>query len=312
MPEPLAGEAHGQRPQITVFGGTGFLGRRIVRHLLQRGYAVRVAVRHPGPVRELFGDAPVDAVEVDIRDEGRVAQALVGAAGAVNAISLYRERGRPTFRSVHIEAAERIARHAREAGITRFVHVSGIGADPTSVSAYIRARGLGERAVTKALPDARLLRSAVMFGPDDAFLTTVIGLLRTLPAYPMFGTGETRLQPVHVEDVGEAVAALLADATTAGGIYEIGGPETFTYAGLLRAIAAEIHVRPALVSMPYSLWFGLAGMLDLLPNPPVSRNQIELMQIDTVASADRPGLGDLGIQGADLRQVVREIRDAGK
>ena len=310
MPEPLAGESGGPRPKITVFGGTGFLGRRIVRHLLQRGFGVRVAVRQPGPVRDLFGDMPVDAVEADIQDEGRVAQAMVGSTGAVNAISLYRERGRQTFRSVHIDAAERIARHAREAGITRFVHVSGIGADPTSPSAYIRARGLGERAVTKALPDACLLRSAVMFGPDDAFLTTIIGLLRTLPAYPLFGTGETRLQPVHVEDVGEAVTALLTDTTS--GIYEVGGPEIFTYAGLLRAIAAEIHVRPALLSMPYGLWFGLAGMLDLLPNPPVSRNQIELMQIDTVASPDWPGLDSLGITGAGLRQVVREIRDAGK
>jgi len=312
MPEPLADGSRGQRPRITVFGGTGFLGRRIVRHLLQHGFAVRVAVRHPVPVRELFSDVPVEAVEVDIHDEGRVAQALIGTVGAVNAVSLYRERGRQTFRSVHIDAAERVARHVRDAGITRFVHVSGIGADPSSASAYIRARGLGERAVMRVLPDACVLRSAVMFGTDDAFLTTIIDLLRTLPAYPMFGKGETRLQPVHVEDVGEAVAVLLTDTTIASGTYEIGGPEIFTYAGLLRAIAAEIHVRPALLSMSYSLWFGLAGMLNPLPNPPVSRNQIELMQIDTVASTDKPGLNALGIAATGLREVVREIRDIGK
>ena len=312
MPKPLADDSRSQRPQITVFGGTGFLGRRIVRRLLQRGFAVRVAVRHPGSIHQLFADMPVGGVEVDIHDEGRVAQALDGAAGAINAVSLYREHGRQTFRSVHIDAAERIARHARDAGIIRFVHISGVGADPGSASAYIRARGLGEHAVTRVLPEARVLRSAVMFGPDDAFLNTIISLLRTLPAYPMFGKGETRLQPVHVEDVGEAAAVLLADATVAGGTYEIGGPEVFTYAGLVRAIAAEIHLRPTLVSVPYSLWFGLAGVLALLPNPPVSRNQIELMQIDTVASADRPGLSALGIVGAGLRQVVREIRDARK
>lgn len=312
MPVPFPGDPQGERPRITVFGGTGFLGRRVVRHLLQRGFGVRVAARHAEQVAELFGGALVEAVAVDIHDEGLVARALAGAIGAVNAVSLYGERGRQTFRSVHVDAAERIARLAHEAGIARFVHVSGIGADPASGSAYIRARGLGERAVTRVLPGAHVLRSAVMFGPDDAFLATIIGLLRTLPAYPMFGKGETRLQPVHVDNVGEAIAVLLADTTIAGGIYEIGGPEIFTYAELLRAIAAEIRVRPVLLSMPYGLWFGLAGVLDLLPNPPVTRPQIELMEIDTVASAGMPGLSELGITPMNLRQAAREIGAAGK
>lgn len=311
MPAPFPGDDQGERPRITVFGGTGFLGRRVVRHLLQRGFGVRVAARHVEQVAALFNDVPVETVAVDIHDESLVARALAGAVGAVNAVSLYGERGRQTFRSVHVDAAERIARLAHEAGIARFVHVSGIGADPASGSAYIRARGLGERAVTRALSGAHVLRSAVMFGPDDAFLTTIMGLLRTLPAYPMFGRGETRLQPVHVENVGEAAAALLADTDVAGGTYDIAGPEIFTYAGLLRAIATEIRVRPVLLSMPYGLWFGLAGVLDLLPDPPVSRPQIELMEIDTIASA-LPGLSDLGITPLHLRPVVREIDAAGK
>jgi uncharacterized protein YbjT (DUF2867 family) len=313
MPQPRPDDPPRERPLITVFGGTGFLGRRVVRHLLDRAFRVRVAVRQPQRVAALFADrAPaVEAAEVDVHDEHRVADALAGAAGAVNAVSLYREHGRETFRAVHVEAARRIARLGHEQGAIRLVHVSGIGANPTSDSSYIRARGLGEAATSEALPGATLVRPAVMFGPDDAFLPALIKLLRTLPVYPLFGKGETLLQPVHVENVGEAIAAMFQDAATAGRTYEFGGPETFTYAALLRAIGAEIGVRPILSPMPYGLWFGLAGVLDLLPSPPVTRNQIELMEIDTVASRELPGLASLGITPRDLRQAVREIRGAG-
>lgn len=314
MPAPPHNHASGERPQITVFGGTGFLGRRVVRHLVHRGFKTRVAVRQAGRVATLFGGegTAVEGFSVDVHDERPVADALTGSVGVVNAVSLYRERHGYTFHSVHVEAARRIARLAGDQGISRLVHMSGMGADPKSGSSYIRARGLGDSAVRETLPSATVVRAAVMFGPDDAFLNTLIGLLRTLPAYPLFGRGETRLQPVHVENVGEAMAVMLQDPTTAGRTYDIGGPETFTYAGLLRAIAVEIGVRPALVPMAYGIWFGLARVLDLLPSPPVTRNQIELMEIDTVAPPDAPGLASLGIEPLGLRDAVRAIGDAGK
>ena len=314
MPQPRPDDPPGERPLITVFGGTGFLGRRIVRHLLRRGFRVRVAVRQAQRVSEQFGDsaATVEGIEVDVHDEHRVADALAGAAGGVNAVSLYREHGRDTFRAVHVEAARHIARRAHEQGVNRLVHVSGIGANPKSDSSYIRARGLGEAAVREVLPGATLVRPAVMFGLYDAFLNTLIKLLRTLPVYPMFGKGETLLQPVHVENVGEAIAAMMQDDASAGRAYEFGGPETFTYAALLRAIGAEIGVRPILSPMPYGLWFGLAGVLDLLPRPPVTRNQVELMEIDTVASPELPGLASLDITPLDLRHTVREISSAAR
>jgi NADH dehydrogenase len=308
MAEPRPDESARERPLITVFGGTGFLGRRVVRHLLRRGFKVRIAVRQAGRAGELFAnEAFVEAIEVDIISEQRVADALANASGAVNAVSLYRERGRATFRAVHVEAAQRVARLASRQGITRLIHLSGIGANPQSNSAYIRARGLGEGAVREALPDATLVRPAVMFGPDDGFLTALIRLLRTLPVYPLFGKGETSLQPVHVENVGEAIAAMLQDSASIGRTYEMGGPEVFTYAGLLRAIGAEIGVKPVLASMPYGVWHGLAGVLNLLPNPPVTPSQVELMEIDTVAAPDAPGLASLGIVPLDLRQAVRDI-----
>ncbi len=298
-----------RRPRITIFGGTGFLGQRIVRHLLRRGFSVRVAVRRAQRVPEIFGAAgdALESMDVDVHDERRIDAALAGAGGVVNAVSLYQEHGRHTFRSVHVDAAERIALSTREQGISRLVHISGIGADPDSASAYIHARGVGEIVVSETLASATVLRPAVMFAPDDAFLTTIVGLLRILPAYPLFGRGRTRLQPVHVENIGEAVAAMLEDPASAGRTYDIGGPEVFTYAALVRTIAAEMGRRPLLLPLSYRLWFGMARLCALLPNPPLSRSQIELMQIDTVAASGMPTLEAFDIAPLDIRETVREI-----
>jgi NADH dehydrogenase len=182
---------------VTVFGGTGFLGRRIVRHLRSGGIPVRIATRHPDRGHRLFGpdDPQLQSVEANIHDERSVADGLAGAYGVVNAVSLYDEHGQETFHSVHVEAAQRVAAQAHLAGVERLIHVSGIGADAASPSRYIRKRGEGELAVRAAFADALYVRPAVMFGPDDAFLTTILKLLRKLPTYPMFGRGRTRLQP---------------------------------------------------------------------------------------------------------------------
>src|SRR6266404_5260444 len=174
---------------VTVFGGTGFLGRRVVRRLREHEFSVRIASRHPDRSRKLFGcdDPCLQSVEADIRDERRVADVLAGAHAAVNAVSLYVERGQETFHSVHVEAAERVAVQAHRVGVERLAHVSGLGADAASPSLYIRKRGEGELAVKAAFTDVMFYRPAVMFGPDDAFLTTILELLRRLPIYPMFG-----------------------------------------------------------------------------------------------------------------------------
>jgi uncharacterized protein YbjT (DUF2867 family) len=209
MAEDLTHSAVGHRGLITVFGGTGFLGRRIVRHLLDHGFQVRAASRHPERGESVSRpDAAPETAKVDIHDEASVAAALFGPYDAVNAVSLYVERGRETFDAVHVEAAARVARLAFESGVERLIiiHVSGIGSDPASSAPYIAARGRGEIVVQQAFPGVNLIRPAVMCGPDDAFLTTVARLLRILPVYPMFGRGETRPQPVYVEDVPEGIA----------------------------------------------------------------------------------------------------------
>src|ERR1700680_306515 len=245
---------------ITVFGGTGFLGRRIVRHLRYREFPVRIASRHPDREHREFGpdDPQLQAVEANIHDERSVADALAGAYGVVNAVSLYLERGQETFHSVHVESAQRVAAQAHWAGVERLVHVSGIGADAASPSRYIRKRGEGELAVRAAFTDALFVRPAVMFGSDDAFLTTILKLLRQLPIYPIFGRGRTRLQPIYVEDVVEAVPRVMGRAETHPIIFEFGGPRVYSYEQFLRTVAHQAGLSPRLIPIPFAVWHALA------------------------------------------------------
>jgi uncharacterized protein YbjT (DUF2867 family) len=287
--------------RVTVFGGTGFVGRRVVRHLSDSTATVCIASRHPARAE---GDN-VEQIVVDAHDERSVEAAVAGADGVVNAIGLYVEHGGDTFHSVHVEAAARIARVARRAGIKRFVHLSGIGADAASPSPYIRNRGEGEAAVQAAFPGAVVIRPAVMFAPDDAFLTTILGLLRTLPAYPLFGDGRTRLQPVYVDDVAAAIAQILRQTQRPFPIYELAGPRVYSYGELLRTIARTAGLRPVLVRIPFAFWNAVAGLAEILPHPPLTRNQLELMQIDTTASDSRPGFGLLGISPRSLEEELK-------
>jgi uncharacterized protein YbjT (DUF2867 family) len=298
-----------RRSIVTVFGGTGFLGRRVVRLLREREFSVRIASRHPDRSRMLFGidDPQRQSIEVDIRNEGSVADALAGAYGAVNAVSLYLERGTETFRAVHVEAAERLARQAQRADVERLVHVSGIGADATSGSLYIRRRGEGELAVQAAFANAIIIRPAVMFGPDDAFLNTLVKLLKRLAVYPMFGRGVTRLQPVDVEDVAEAIAHGLQPTARNPVTYELGGPRVYTFEELLKAVAERLGKTPILLSLPFPIWRSLARVAEMLPEPPLTRNQVELMEVDTVASAGMPGFDALGIAPKPIEHTLNQI-----
>jgi uncharacterized protein YbjT (DUF2867 family) len=293
---------------VTVFGGTGFLGRRIVRHLRYREFAVRIASRHPDRGHRLFGpdDPQLQSVEADVHDERSVADALAGAYGVVNAVSLYLER-QETFHSVHVEAAQRVAAQAQRAGVERLVHVSGIGADPASPSRYIRKRGEGELAVRAAFLDAIFIRPAVMFGPDDAFLTNILKLLRRLPVYPMFGRGQTRLQPAYVEDVAQAVARVMRRAETHSIIFEFGGPRVYSYEQFLRAVAYQAGLAPLLIPVPFAVWHALAWASEILAAPPLTRNQVELMQIDTVSSPEKPGFVELGISPHSVEVILQKM-----
>jgi uncharacterized protein YbjT (DUF2867 family) len=302
-------EPDSNKRTIVVFGGSGFLGRHIVCHLRRRELSARVASRDANRSREIFGadDPQIHFVPANIHDEGSVAHALAGAYGVVNAVSLYVEHGRETFDSVHVVAARRLAAQARETGVQRLVHVSGIGSDPGSPSLYIRKRGEGEIAVRHAFPDAVIVRPAVMFGEDDAFLAVILKLLRQLPIYPMFGRGLTRLQPAHVDNVGQAIAAALQQPALRGTIFECAGPHIYSYEQLLRAVADAAGLKPILLPMPFAAWHALAWFAERLPNPPVTRNQVELMQVDTVSSSGALGFKELGVSPRSVEEVIRNM-----
>jgi uncharacterized protein YbjT (DUF2867 family) len=296
----------------TVFGGTGFLGRCVVQHLLDHGFDVRVASRHPERVAQVFRNrsSELEVVRADVGDDRSVMNAVAGAFAVVNAVSLYVERGSDTFRSIHIDAAERVAKYSRESGVQRLVHLSGIGADAQSHSSYIRSRGEGETAVRAAFSEATIIRPAVMFGPDDAFLIPLMKMLRMFPVFPMFGRGQTALQPSYVEDVGEAVARCF-DTPEAAMTYELAGPNTYTYKELLQTLCNYLDIRRVLAPMPISMWKMLAFVAELLPASPVTSNQVELMTKDNVASGRHPGFASLGIQPRGIEIVLAPARPGG-
>lgn len=294
---------------VTVFGGTGFLGRRVVRHLRKSGFPVRIASRHLERAKTLFDsdDPQLQSIKADIHNERSIADALVGAYAAVNAVSLYVEHGQETFHSVHVESARRVATQAYRAGVQRLAHVSGIGSDAASPSLYIRKRGEGELATRAAFADATLIRPAVMFGANDAFLSIILKLLRRLPIYPMFGRGLTRLQPVYVEDVAEAITRALHRTEKHPITFECGGPRVYSYEELLKAVAHEASLKPKLIPIPFVAWHALAWLAEMLPSPPITRNQVELMQIDNVASPEMPGFAELGISPLSIEEILPEI-----
>jgi uncharacterized protein YbjT (DUF2867 family) len=270
-----------------VFGGSGFLGRQLVRRLAKDGAGdglnVRVAVRHPAPARRILKAVDLDGVMVqraDVCDQATVAAAIAGADAVVNAVSAYVERDGVTFEAVHVRGAEMVARDAAAAGVARLVHFSGIGADSESRSPYIRARGRGERAVRREFSGATIVRPSAMFGPDDALFGTLADLARLLPILPLIGAGRTRLQPVYVEDVAEAVARMLADPVTASRTYETTGPNVYTLRELVGVTLRLIGKRRLLVPVPLAIAEVLARLFELLRSPPLTTGQVDLLRMD--------------------------------
>jgi uncharacterized protein YbjT (DUF2867 family) len=292
---------------VSVFGGAGFLGRCLVQRLVSEGSTVRVAVRHADRARSAFRSAGLDRVSVfaaDVRDQATVGAALAGADAVVDAVSAYVETGGVTFEAVHEEGANTLAREAVAAGVVRFVLVSGIGADPESGSPYIRARGRGERVVQQAFPAATIVRPSAMFGPGDALFGTVAHLARLLPVLPLIGGGRTRLQPVFVEDVAEAIARIFADPGTAGQTYELAGPKVYTLRELFEITLSLMGIRRLLVPLPFAVAEVQARLFEFLPNPPLTSGQVDLLKADNVASRDLPGLRELNILPKAIEAIV--------
>ena len=297
---------------VTVFGGTGFLGAAVVRRLLAEGITVRVAVRHPdrvtaapeGPQAGGLQPGDLQPVYVDVRDETTVAQALEGSDAAVNAVGLYVEKGAETFEAVHELGALNVAQQAAAQGLERLVLISGIGADLHSEASYVRARAKGEQLVQDVFAGATVLRPSVLFGPEDRFVNSLAEIAARLPLLPLFGRGETRLQPVFVGDVAEAVCRSLRHPGAPGATFELGGPQVYSYRALIELILKQGRRRRLLLPLPFALWDLLALLSAVLPTPPITRAQVTLMKQDNVVPEAALTLRDLGIEPTALEKVL--------
>lgn len=288
---------------ITVFGGTGFLGARVVRELFEAGHAVRIASRRAALPEWAEPGDPLEPIAADIGSDNDVRRALDGASGAVNAVSLYVESSRASFEDIHVEGAGRLARVAMAAGVETFVQLSGIGASPASRSRYVRARGRGESRVIEEYSKAVILRPSVMFGPHDAFICRLAQLTR-LPAIPMFGHGRTRMQPVHVVDMARAIVRLLGESPPERRLFELGGPDVLRYRDIVQLVQAQLeHERP-LLPVPFPLWHLAALLAYPLPGPPLTRDQVFMMAEDNTVGEGVGTFADLGILPRSLRDSL--------
>jgi NADH dehydrogenase len=294
---------------VTVFGGTGFLGRHIVAGLSRDGVAVRIAVRHRD--QAIFHGAPdggqITSMAADVRDEAAVGAAIAGVEGVVNAVSAYVEKGGITYTDIHELGAGNIARACHQQDVQCLVHISGIGADPASTSLYIGARGRGDLLVGQAFPRAMILRPSVMFGPDDAFLNALAKIIRLTPVIPLIGGGRTRLQPIDVRDVAEAALRSLQNPGSEGRIYELGGAETYTLREITELVAARMRRRPAFIPIPFALARSLAQMSEFLPAAPLNVAQVDLLMDDKFPASGMPGLRELGITPRRLEDALVDL-----
>jgi NADH dehydrogenase len=295
---------------ITIFGGSGFLGRHLVRALAKRHYRIRVAVRRPdlaGHLQPLGRVGQIHAVQANVRHAGSVEAAVRDADVAVNLVGILFERGRQRFDTVQAFGAEQVALAAANQG-ARMVQVSAIGADEKSTSAYARAKAEGERAVLAATPQAAIMRPSIMFGPEDDFFNKFAALARMLPALPLIGGGLTRFQPVFVGDVAEALARAVDGNAGPGTIYELGGPQVLTFKELMEYVLATVERRRLLIPIPFALAKFQATFLQLLPKPLLTPDQVELLRTDNVVSpeAEREGrtLHGLGIEPTAMASIV--------
>lgn len=292
---------------VTIFGGSGFLGRYAVRVLAQRGYRIRVAVRRPNLANYLLPMGHVGQIQLlktDVTNADAVASALRGASSAINLVGVLREQGRQKFGTLHADAAALIARTAAAEGVRRLVHVSSCGTSEQSSSRYARTKAEGERRAREAFPSATVLRPSLVFGPEDNFFNRFAGLMRALPILPLIGGGRTQFQPVYVGDVAEAIDTCLERSDTPGLTYELGGPKIYTFKELMKLIGREVNRSPWLLGIPYPLAAFQSAILQFLPNPPLTPDQVQLLKTDNVVSVGAHMLTDLGIEPEPLEAIL--------
>lgn len=295
---------------VVVFGGSGFVGRHVVRALAQRGYRIRAACRRPdlaGHLQPLGNVGQIQPVQANVRVRWSVDNAVRGADHVVNLVGILHESGRQRFSAVHDFGARAVAEAARAVG-AGLTHVSALGADPDSASAYARAKGRGEKAVLETVPEAVILRPSINFGPEDTFFNRFAAMARYSPVLPLIGGGATKFQPVYVADVAEVVARSVDGAVGRGRVYELGGPEVLTFRECMEEMLKVIDRKRLLVPVPWWLANLQASILGLLPNPLLTRDQVTQLRQHNVVSeaATREGrtLEGLGIQPQSVATIL--------
>lgn len=300
---------------VTIYGGSGFVGRYVARRLAKDGWRVRVAVRRPNDamfVKPYGAPGQVEPILCNIRDDASVRAAMIGADAVVNCVGILNAVGKNSFGAVQAEGAARVARLAAETGVGRLVHISAIGANAESESEYARSKAAGEAAVLAAFPSAVILRPSVVFGNEDGFFNRFASMARFSPILPVVGA-ETRFQPVYVDDVAQA-AAKAVKGEAAPGIYELGGPEVATFRALMGKMLTAIRRRRLVLNIPTFLARIIGGVFDLIQaataglieNQMLTRDQVRNLSRDNVVAPGARGLADLGITPTALDDVIPE------
>ena len=297
---------------VTVFGGSGFIGAQVVRALAKRGLRVRIAVRRPGVAyraRTLGDVGQIELVQANLRNPASIGRALDGAEACINLVGILYESGRQGFQSLHAKGAEEVANAARARGITRFVQMSALGADPESASKYARTKGMGEQAVRTAIPSAVIVRPSVVFGADDDLFNRFAGLASLLPVIPLPGGGATLFQPVFVGDLAAAIANAVVDPSLAGKTFEVGGPQVYSYRELMQLTLREIHKSRPLLPLPWPAAELIGSLSEIptkfLPIPPLlTRDQVELLKADAVPAKGALGLKAMGVAAPTAVEAI--------
>lgn len=275
-------------PLVTVFGGSGFVGRHVVRALARRGYRIRVAVRRPdlaGFLQPIGGVGQISFVQANLRYRQSVDRAVEGSDHVINCVGVLFESGRNTFDAVQDFGARAVAEAARNVG-AKLTHISAIGADENSGSSYARTKARGEAAVLRSVPDAVILRPSIVFGPEDGFFNKFATMARYAPVLPLIGGGNTKFQPVYVNDVAEAVARSVDGVIERGRIYELGGPEVLSFRQCLELMLRVVDRKNPLVSLPFGIASLIGSVASLIPfvTPPLTSDQVTLLRSDNVVS----------------------------
>lgn len=291
---------------VTVFGGSGFIGKTLVQHLAKAGYRVRVAVRRPNnalDVKPLGELGQIHLAQANVRNKASVAAAVKDASYVVNLVSVLNESGSQTFENLHVKGSEMIAQACAHEGVKKLVHISSIGADEESASKYARTKACGEKAVRENFPGATIIRPSVVFGPDDQFFNKFANVAKIFRMLPVI-CGGTKMQPVYVGDVAEAILSVIESDDAEGKIYEIGGPRTYTFRELLELVNKYTEQDVPLITIPTQIAYVQAFFLGMLPGPLLTIDQVRLLEKDNVRNPDYPGLEELGVSTTPVEAII--------